>query len=52
MLKVQDNKAVKVEVKKGRETDDRIEVFGDLAEGDKLVAEPTEEMHEGMAIKP
>ncbi len=52
VLKVQDNKAVKVEVKKGRETDDRIEVFGDLAEGDKLVAEPTEEMHEGMAIKP
>ncbi|MGM9479493.1 efflux RND transporter periplasmic adaptor subunit [Pedobacter sp. GSP4] len=52
VLKVADNKAVKVSVKKGRETDDKIEIFGDLAEGDKLVAEPTEEMHEGMAIKP
>ncbi|WP_052266414.1 efflux RND transporter periplasmic adaptor subunit [Pedobacter kyungheensis] len=52
VLKVQDNKAVKVEVKKGREADDRVEIFGNLTEGDKLVAEPTEEMHEGMAIKP
>jgi len=52
VLKVQDNKAVKVAVKKGREAEDRVEIFGDLAEGDKLVAEPTEEMHEGMAIKP
>ena len=52
VLKVADNKAVKVGIKKGRETDDKVEVFGDLAEGDKLVAEPTEEMHEGMTIKP
>ncbi|QDW24232.1 efflux RND transporter periplasmic adaptor subunit [Pedobacter sp. KBS0701] len=52
VLKVTDNKAVKVAVKKGRETDDKVEVFGHLTEGDKLVAEPTEEMHEGMVIKP
>lgn len=52
VLKVADNKAVKVAVKKGRETDDKVEIFGDLQEGDKLVAEPTEEMHEGMVIKP
>ncbi|QNN43595.1 efflux RND transporter periplasmic adaptor subunit [Pedobacter roseus] len=52
VLKVADNKAVKVAVKKGRETEDKVEVFGELAEGDKLVAEPTEEMHEGMVIKP
>ena len=52
VLKVADNKAVKVAVKKGRETDDQVEVFGDLSEGDKLVAEPTEEMHEGTVIKP
>jgi len=52
VLKVADNKAVKVAVKKGRETDNQVEIFGDLTEGDKLVAEPTEEMHEGMAIKP
>ncbi|PWS30339.1 efflux RND transporter periplasmic adaptor subunit [Pedobacter paludis] len=51
ILKVVDGKAVKVSIKKGRETDDQVEVFGDLKEGDKLVAEPTEEMHEGMPIK-
>lgn len=52
VLKVQNNKAIKVAVKKGRETDDKVEVFGDINEGDKLVAEPNEEMHEGMIIKP
>ncbi|GGG92892.1 secretion protein HlyD [Pedobacter zeae] len=52
VLKVADNKAVKINVKKGRETDDKVEIFGNLKEGDKLVAEPTEEMHEGMVIKP
>ena len=52
VLKVEQNKAVKVAIKKGRETDDKVEIFGDLAEGDKLVAAPTEEMHEGMTIKP
>ncbi|WP_443946785.1 efflux RND transporter periplasmic adaptor subunit [Pedobacter sp. AW1-32] len=52
IFKVVNNKAVKLEVKKGRDTDDKVEIFGDLKEGDKLVAEPTEEMHEGMVIKP
>ncbi|WP_316831948.1 efflux RND transporter periplasmic adaptor subunit [Pedobacter aquatilis] len=52
VLKVENNKAVKIAVKKGRETDDKVEIFGNLNEGDKLVAEPTEEMHEGMTIKP
>ena len=51
VLKVVDGKAVKVAVKKGRETDNQVELFGNLTEGDKLVAEPTEEMHEGMPIK-
>jgi len=51
VLKVVDGKAVKVSVKKGRETDNQVELFGNLEEGDKLVAEPTEEMHEGMPIK-
>ncbi|MFC3559356.1 efflux RND transporter periplasmic adaptor subunit [Pedobacter jamesrossensis] len=52
VLKVENNKPVKVAVKKGRETEDKVEVFGDIKEGDKLVAEPNEEMHEGMTIKP
>lgn len=51
ILKVEANKIVKVEVKKGRESDDKVEIFGDLKEGDKLIAEPNEEMHEGMPIK-
>ncbi|WP_088302833.1 efflux RND transporter periplasmic adaptor subunit [Pedobacter sp. AJM] len=51
VLKVVDGKMVKIAVKKGREADDRVELFGNLSEGDKLVAEPTEEMHEGMPIK-
>ncbi|GGI23403.1 efflux RND transporter periplasmic adaptor subunit [Pedobacter mendelii] len=48
VLKIEKNKAVK----KGRETDEKVEIFGNLNEGDKLIAEPTEEMHEGMVIKP
>lgn len=52
VLKVENNKAVKIPVKKGRSTDDKVELFGNLAEGDKLVAEPTEEMHDGTVIKP
>lgn len=52
ILRVENNKAVKVAVKKGRETDDKVEVFGDIKEGDKLIAEPNEEMREGMTINP
>lgn len=51
VLKIVENKVEKVAVKKGRETEDKIEIFGNLNEGDKLVTEPTEEMHQGMAIK-
>ncbi|MFW0717677.1 efflux RND transporter periplasmic adaptor subunit [Pedobacter sp. N23S346] len=51
VLKAVNGKAVKVAVKKGRETDDQVELFGNLTEGDNLIAEPTEEMHEGMPIK-
>ncbi|UKT62179.1 efflux RND transporter periplasmic adaptor subunit [Pedobacter mucosus] len=52
VLKVENNKTLKVAVKKGRETDDKVELFGDLKEGDQLVAIPTEEMHDGTVIKP
>ncbi|MBB6501639.1 efflux RND transporter periplasmic adaptor subunit [Pedobacter cryoconitis] len=45
-------KAEKVNVKKGRETDDKIEIFGDIKEGDILVNEANEEIHPGDLIKP
>ncbi|WP_421943167.1 efflux RND transporter periplasmic adaptor subunit [Pedobacter sp.] len=51
ILKVENSKAVRVAIKKGRETDDKVEIFGDLKEGDLLVKEPTEEMHDGSVIK-
>lgn len=49
--KVVDHKAVKVTVKKGRDADDKIEVFGDLSEGDELLAAPSEELQAGTVIK-
>jgi len=52
VIKNENNKALKVTVKKGRESDDKIEVFGDLKEGDKLVLEANEEIHQGTLIKP
>jgi membrane fusion protein (multidrug efflux system) len=50
VIRVTNNKAGKVKVTKGRETDDKIEVFGDLKEGDELISEANEEMREGSVI--
>lgn len=52
VIKSENNKAVKLAVQKGRENGDKIEIFGDLKEGDVLVSEANEEIHPGMAIKP
>jgi membrane fusion protein (multidrug efflux system) len=52
VIKVVDGKAVKVPVKKGRETDDKVEIFGQLTAGNELVAQPSEEIKEGSVIKP
>lgn len=51
VVKVVDGKAVKVQVKKGREADDKVEIFGQLTAGDELVAQPTEEMKDGSVIR-
>lgn len=51
VIRSKDNKAEKVAIKKGRSTDDRIEIYGDIAEGDILVAEANEEIHTGDKIK-
>ena len=51
IIKAQKGKAVKVTVKKGRESDDKIEIFGDLKEGDVIVTEGSEEIHSGDVIQ-
>ncbi|EOR94105.1 putative Co/Zn/Cd efflux system membrane fusion protein [Arcticibacter svalbardensis MN12-7] len=51
VIKVMDNKSEKIAVKKGRESADKIEVFGELKTGDRLIQEPSEEMPNGMIVK-
>ncbi|MFH6937612.1 efflux RND transporter periplasmic adaptor subunit [Flavobacterium sp. FlaQc-30] len=50
VIKVLNHKATRVNVKKGREIDDKIEIFGDLNPKDKLVKIASEETKEGDAI--
>lgn len=50
VIKVLNRKATRVNVKKGREIDDKIEIFGDLAPKDKLVKIASEETKEGDVI--
>lgn len=52
VIRSKDGKAEKVSIKKGRETDDKIEIFGDIKEGDILVSQANEEIHPGDVIKP
>lgn len=51
VIKVVDNKAEKTPVKKGRETPNKIEVFGNLKAGERLVTKASEEMRNGTPIK-
>lgn len=50
VIKVVDNKAVQVPVKKGREVQDKVEIFGDLNINDKLIAKPSDEMRNGATV--
>lgn len=50
-IRSKNGKAELVTVKKGRETDDKIEIYGDINEGDTLVTQASEEIHAGDAIK-
>lgn len=50
VIKVLNRKATRVNVKKGREIDDKIEIFGDLNPKDKLVKIASEETKEGDTI--
>lgn len=51
VIKVVNHKATRIDVKKGREIDDKIEIFGDLNSNDKLVKIASEEIIEGDDIK-
>jgi RND family efflux transporter MFP subunit len=50
VIKVVNHKATRVDVKKGREIDDKVEIFGDLNMKDKLVKIASEETKEGDII--
>ena len=51
VVKVIDGKAHRVNVKKGLEANNQIEVFGDLSENDTILAKATDEIKEGQDIK-
>lgn len=51
VIKVVNHKATRINVKKGREIDDKIEIFGDLNTNDKLIKLASEEIKEGDVVK-
>ncbi len=51
VIRVANKKAEWVQVKKGLEADEKVELFGDLAEGDSLVTNATEEIRDGAMVK-
>jgi RND family efflux transporter MFP subunit len=51
VIKADNNKATKVPVKKGRETDDQVEIFGAVQAGDELVRQATEDIKDGSSIQ-
>jgi hypothetical protein len=50
VIKVENGTAHWVDVKKGRESNGRIEVFGDLQAGDSLVKNASEEVRDGSSV--
>jgi membrane fusion protein (multidrug efflux system) len=50
VIRVVDHKAQWVDVKKGRETPDSLEVYGALKTGDLLVSNATDELKNGTAV--
>ncbi len=51
VIRVKDHKAEWVPVKKGLDADDKVEVFGQLTEGDQLITTANEEIRDGSPIK-
>ncbi len=50
VIKVTDNKTQRVMVKKGREMNDQVEIFGDLQLNEQLLSKATEEIRDGSTI--
>ncbi|GAB3972033.1 efflux RND transporter periplasmic adaptor subunit [Spirosoma terrae] len=50
VVKVNDGKAEWIPVKKGLEEKDKVEVFGDIKEGDTIIAEANEEIRDGVPV--
>ena len=50
VIRVRDGKAEWIDVRRGVFQGDRIEVFGDLAAGDRIVLRATDEIRPGMAV--
>jgi membrane fusion protein (multidrug efflux system) len=50
VIKVVNNKAEWVDVKKGRENEGKVEVFGELAAGDLIVLRGSEEVRNGSTV--
>ena len=51
VIKVVDGRAERVAVKKGLESNDHVEVIGELAEGDVLIKKASDEIKEGQGIQ-
>jgi RND family efflux transporter MFP subunit len=51
VIRVVNQKAEWVDVKKGRESNDKVEVYGDLNEGDKIIKTATDEIRDKSDIK-
>lgn len=51
VLKVENNKTSRVQVQKGREVEDRVEIFGDIPERTQLVKNASEEIKDGTPVK-
>ena len=51
VLKVEDHKTLRTKVQKGREFEDRMEIFGDIAPNSLLVKTASEEIKDGTEVK-
>ncbi|MDB5087961.1 MAG: efflux transporter periplasmic adaptor subunit [Mucilaginibacter sp.] len=51
VIKVVNHKAVWVNVKKGIETADKVEVYGDIKPGDQVVKQASDEIRDGSTVK-
>lgn len=51
VLQVENNKTVRKQVQKGREVEDRVEIFGEIPENAQLVKMASEEIKDGTPVK-